>query len=619
VNATSVLLEPLPVADAEALAGSLLHGVEVDEPTRERILATAEGNPLFLEEMSALAREARGAVDVPPSIHALLQARLDTLNASERTVIERGAVEGKVFHRTAVTALAPELLRDGVPGHLVALVRKELVRPDRSLLPEDDAFRFRHLLIRDTAYEALPKAVRAELHERFADWLDGHAALLEQDEIVGYHLEQAARYRLELDPGDQRSADIGERAAQRLGAAGRRAFARDDVHATRNLLRRTAALLPEGPVRRSFLGDLAQAAIDAADRESTVELLAELERGDDANRAMAAALWTAISPPRGSESEFDEALAAIDAAQATLSRAGDTMGVARCQEARAWLCWGRVRRCSLTAWVDELRTLRQAGIVTRQRTVISWIVTAAFQFGLPVDEIRALLDDLEEDASDFGPLLAATLQGARARIEYGAGSIDIDQLREATRDEIDLAEESGIPRSRSTTAFHLETVVPWLDRDPAGMERGRRRMVEIEETLGTNLYLANTLGEWAIALTEIGDPAAALDAISRGRAVMEAGDIADEIVLDTAEAYARATQGATDEALGLISRARDNVAQTDATKERNSIDYIESRIRVLNGDVDAARTLLESLVERAEASGFHRYAERYRSDLAALG
>ena len=115
-------------------------------------------------------------------------------------MIERGAVEGKVFHRGAVTALAPEPHRDGVPGRLLSLVRKELVRPDRSQIPGDDAFRFRHLLIRDTAYESLPKAVRAELHERFAEWLDGHAGLFEQDEIVGYHLEQAARYRAELDP-----------------------------------------------------------------------------------------------------------------------------------------------------------------------------------------------------------------------------------------------------------------------------------------------------------------------------------------------------------------------------------------------------------------------------------
>ena len=84
-------------------------------------------------------------------------------------MLERGAVEGQVFHRSAVVALAPT--SGPVDGELVALVRKDLVRPEQPLLPDDDAYRFRHLLIRDTAYEALPKATRAELHERFADWL----------------------------------------------------------------------------------------------------------------------------------------------------------------------------------------------------------------------------------------------------------------------------------------------------------------------------------------------------------------------------------------------------------------------------------------------------------------
>ena len=132
LNATSVLLEPLAAAEAEQLADLLLADLSLDAETRRHILATAEGNPLFLEEMAALAREADGAVRVPPTIRALLQARLDLLNDAERTVIERGAVEGKVFHRGSVTALAPPAARDGVPHQLVALVRKELIRPDRS-------------------------------------------------------------------------------------------------------------------------------------------------------------------------------------------------------------------------------------------------------------------------------------------------------------------------------------------------------------------------------------------------------------------------------------------------------------------------------------------------------
>src|SRR5204862_2979264 len=163
-----------------------------------RIVQVAEGNPLFLEEMFALVRDSGdAAVEVPPTIQALLAARLDQLDPAERLVLERGSVEGRTFHRGAVAALSQG---DGsVDQRLLALVRKELVRPDRAQLTGDDAYRFRHLLIRDAAYDALPKATRADLHVRFARWIERHGTeLVELDEILGYHLEQACLYRAEL-------------------------------------------------------------------------------------------------------------------------------------------------------------------------------------------------------------------------------------------------------------------------------------------------------------------------------------------------------------------------------------------------------------------------------------
>ena len=150
--------------------------------------------------MVALLRESpNGTVAVPPTIQALLAARLDQLDPSERVVLERGAVEGRVFHRGAVQALSPYETQLVTP--LTALVRRELLRPDRAVYPGEDAFRFRHLLIRDAAYDALPKATRAELHVRFAAWIDERGVdLVEQDEIIGYHFERAYRYRVELGP-----------------------------------------------------------------------------------------------------------------------------------------------------------------------------------------------------------------------------------------------------------------------------------------------------------------------------------------------------------------------------------------------------------------------------------
>jgi class 3 adenylate cyclase/tetratricopeptide (TPR) repeat protein len=239
VNATTVLLEPLAPEETEFLIASL---AQLDEGLRTRIREAAEGNPLFVEEMVALLQQSgEGEVRVPPTIQALLAARLDQLEPDEREVLQCGSVEGRIFHRGAVQALRPGEAQ--VTARLTALVRKELIRPDKPQLPGEDAFRFRHLLIRDAAYEALPKATRAELHEGFADWLAEHGAdLVELQELLGYHLEQAYRCRRELG---QPAVALAERAAARLGAAGRRALDRGDMGGASNLLERAAALLDE--------------------------------------------------------------------------------------------------------------------------------------------------------------------------------------------------------------------------------------------------------------------------------------------------------------------------------------------------------------------------------------
>ena len=206
----------------------------------------AEGNPLFVEEMlrmliddGLLTQDGDrwvpsadlAGVSIPPTISALLSARLDRLSDPERQVIERAAIEGKEFHRGAVVELLPELAKAAADQDLKTLTRKELISPERSLLPGEDAYRFRHLLIRDAAYDRIPKQDRAALHVAFADWLVRVAGdrVAEQEEIVGYHLEQAVRYREEL--GLLKDDALRLRAGERLGAAGTRALDRGDVRA----------------------------------------------------------------------------------------------------------------------------------------------------------------------------------------------------------------------------------------------------------------------------------------------------------------------------------------------------------------------------------------------------
>jgi class 3 adenylate cyclase len=262
-------LEPLPPEQAEALIGDMVSG-----EMRERIADAAGGNPLFISEMLAMAAGTE-EVEVPPTLKALLAARLDQLDDAERTVLERGSVEGEIFHRGSVQALAPEETQ--VTTRLAALVRHQLVRPDRAQIAGDDGYRFRHLLIRDAAYDALPKAVRADLHVRFADWLGGHGdSLVERDEIVGYHLERAARYHAELGQPDP---TLAEHAAERLAAGARRADERGDYRGALALLTRAAELLR--PIRLDL-----ELELQVAWHMNAVDGRAGAEAADDvANRA----------------------------------------------------------------------------------------------------------------------------------------------------------------------------------------------------------------------------------------------------------------------------------------------------------------------------------------------
>ena len=157
-QATSLRLEPLAAELAAQLIAHLPGGTALPEPLRARILDAAEGNPLFVEEMLgmlvdeshlALADDgawhtssALAAVEVPPTIAALLAARLDQLPPGERSLAERASVMGKSFEQAALAELVPAGQRGALARDLLALVRKDLIRPDRSLLSAGDAYRF---------------------------------------------------------------------------------------------------------------------------------------------------------------------------------------------------------------------------------------------------------------------------------------------------------------------------------------------------------------------------------------------------------------------------------------------------------------------------------------------
>ncbi len=293
LNATTIHLGPLTEKECEELIGNLLGRAELDDRSRARIVETAEGNPLFVEQTlsmlidDGLLRRDDGrwiavgdlsGLHVPPTIQALLAARLDRLDREERAVIECGSVEGKVFHRGAVAALVPERVRARVASHLMTLTRRDLIGPDRPEFRGEVAFRFRHQLIRDATYRSIPKEARGELHEGFARWLHRVAGdrLGEYEEIVGFHLGEAWRYAAELGRTDERTMELARQASALLSAAGRRAQTRGDAPAAAKLLERAMQLVPETDAERADLAVLlADALGDRGELGRKEEVLAD--------------------------------------------------------------------------------------------------------------------------------------------------------------------------------------------------------------------------------------------------------------------------------------------------------------------------------------------------------
>lgn len=344
-------LEPLSDDASQLIVDHLLEGADLPIGLRGQIVSAAAGHPLFVEQLvSMLIDEGRlrregsrwvvageeGPLAIPPTIAALLAARIDGLAADERLVLERGSVIGQTFYLGAVRELAPVSIRDLVGALLLGLSTKQLVAPGGESFASEETYQFRHILIRDAAYGGLLKRARADLHERFADWLQAASPRqAEVEEILGYHLEQAYRYRAELGPLEPAGYALGARASTHLAASGRRAFARGDVPAATNLLDRAAQLLPPAdPGRVELLGDLGEALLDLGDLARAEVVAREAIDGarslDDArlvaNASLVGLLVRYVSDPEGWS---DAALREAERAIPVLEGAGDQAGLAR--------------------------------------------------------------------------------------------------------------------------------------------------------------------------------------------------------------------------------------------------------------------------------------------------
>ena len=376
LRAITSTLPPLPPEDARQLAEQLLGG-KAPALVVERVCQIAEGNPLYLEQLTAMLADqgllvdgrwaGAGDVEIPATLQALLAARLDRLDPVPRLILERASVEGRRFRITAISALAPEVSPGEVEGAIASLEQKGLVRPEEEV---DGRWQFAHALVREAVYRSISKELRANLHERLADWImTEDADQADVDESVARHLENALLLRQELGERGERSAGLSERAGGLFAAAGSRAFAALDYITSSDLLGRAAALLPlQSPDRLALLPNLGAALADSGRAEESEALLAEgitQARAVGSEReALRATVQLLSNRIYGSYTDAEIDSSAVEARRALDAFTGlnDSAGMAEAAIALDNLAYVRGRIAEAQMWASEaLRHALDAG------------------------------------------------------------------------------------------------------------------------------------------------------------------------------------------------------------------------------------------------------------------
>ena len=505
-NSRVVSLAALTDAECDGLITNLVGGADVPRSARSRIAEVAEGNPLFVEETlrmlvdDGLLEPSEGSwtvtadisdLSIPTTIQTLLSARLDRLPEAERAVLERASVIGRVFWWNALDALSPESEREELAHALQSLVRKELIRPDRTEPRQDDAFSFAHILVRDAAYLGIPKATRTDLHESLVDWFEAKAEdrTGDAESILGYHLEEAHKALIDLGPTNERADRLGRRAGALLATAGKQAFARGDMPAAVNLLTRAVSLLPAtDPIRLDCLPALAFALIETGDftRLETVSVemnTASADSGDPGAKAHAAlvGLWIRLftSPEGWAEDAMNEATRGIG----VFEQLGDEQGLSK-----SWSLLGLVHlyttqfRPSEEAWERSSVHAHRAGNLREELESLSWVPICVWAGPTPADQALERCQSVIERARGDKKVLSTALF-VQAELEAGLGRFD-EALELIARSKA-LLEELALT---VWIAGPLTQFAGWVDLwrgDPAAAEKqlrwGHETLSEIKE------------------------------------------------------------------------------------------------------------------------------------------
>jgi len=638
VNMHAITLEPLSEAESALVLENLL-GSSLDDEVRSKVITAAEGNPLFVEQMLSmliddgiLHRDAKGrwivlsdigSITIPPSISALLTARLDRLGATERSVIERGAVMGQVFFRGALEELVPDGVRTSVPASLDGLARKELIRRDEATqFAAQEAYRFLHILIRDAAYQGLLKRTRAELHEAFVDWLEQVTSgrEMEYEEIRGYHLEQTFLILTELAPLDDHGRAVGSRGARYLTSAGRRALARGDMPAAANLLQRAAALLPAGDADRPrLLLDAGEAFIELGEFTKADEILhtaaEEAATVDDPGLRVTAELvrlQLRYSTQGESQERIEEEVAR---AVPLLREAGDHQGLFRAWRLLTLVHWTAAHFADAeAATLQMIEEAELTGDAMIGKRFLGSLAISELYGPKPVPEaIRRCEELLEQAEGDrkAGALILTVLAHLEAMRGAFDRSRDLFHQARASFEELGWKVEAALISLVSGPAEMLAD-------DPASAEVVLRRDFETLDKMGERNYISTIAGFLAEAIYRQGRLEEAQSFAELCERYAAADDVISQVLWRSVRAKVAAQRASTQEAERMIGEAVAMMEGTDWLDELGASQLDRAEILERSGKLEPAKTAAQQALDAFVRKGNIVSAERARATLVSL-
>jgi len=565
LNATAVLLSALD----EAATISLVDKHDLPEAVRRRIVDAAGGNPLFVEQMVAMLVD-EGHADLkdgvatwvggppahvrwtmPPSVSALLAARIDRLNEDERAIVGCAAVIGTVFYADAIAALTSTALPE-VRQVLGQLVRKELLRAAATDLPGLSAYRFLHVLVRDAAYDGLAKASRASWHEQLADWLSALDSDAVPDEIVGHHLASAWEYRVQLGPVTSDVRELGGRAARKL-AAGAQRLQLSDVAAAASLLERAVGMLePDDPYRVECLVSLVMQRQELGEIDRAQEALQSAMGAADPRHAVLAQVLMCRQSSLTADFRAEDTEEVLREAARRFREWGDDRGLAQVYLVQADLAGLRGHQARGAELLEEALRHGEAagdvGCLARARSMLG--ITLLFG-PTPAEEAIALLDQTVA-ASGNDPRVRAEAEQVTCVMHAMCGRFD--QARaigaEARQHLAEVGHGLFLANLAQSTG-HVEELAGDLDAAEAEYARSCADL----EALGESSYLSTVAGLHARLLARLGRPAQAEMALELARRHGSPDDVATQSLVRQAEGLLAAAAGEADRARGAVADA----------------------------------------------------------------